>query len=199
MRRHKNIESSYDPRFGAPEISAPNRGAYTNPHYHTQSTIAAPSHSTRTPEHLERSRARDGEHKLYKASPTFSHSTEATRSSHTQSQLNSPYTPTSISSDMSMPVHEAFIPSDRHGIRTTFTSSPSSSPPSSPPLPSASSTNGRNSLMPSKCKTYPLGLQYTMSRHQEVQPPQPYIIPTSSTVQEKPSPVESIEQWPGSM
>jgi len=200
----KSIESDYDPRFGAPNITAPNSGAYSNPQYNFPST-APNSKSPRVPENLTKSHLSDLKSERSKVSPTFSHGTTMVSSPVNRSQPASPFTPNSANTNMSVPVHEAFIPGERHTVQTISipspANSPPASPPASPPLPTPTSTRGGGSLLPKHAERYSQnpGLQDTMSRHQQVIPSK-IRIPIEKRVQvAEPSPVESIELWPGSM
>lgn len=128
--RSRSVETRYDPRFGAAEISAPAKGAYSSPTGKPPNSVVQPRHIPTPLKPVS-----------VKASPTFSNTNTVVGSA----QPNSPFGSSSTTSNSSMPVHEAYIPSTRFSMQTVTMTSPVHSPPSSPPLPTPRSTASHHS------------------------------------------------------
>jgi hypothetical protein len=207
-RRPKNLESEYDPRFGAAEITAPNQGAYTSPLANSTipPTVVAPKEFHKPP-HLRHSQMydlKDYNAKISptdtrdKASPTFSQDTKFSSGS----QPDSPF-----STESSVPVHQAYIPTDKFAVRTVSVSSPQSSPPASPPLPTPTSVSRILQPAPSGLGEQMRFQDGTFSNVSNTKPQRGAQVRIEPNTERRmpgpndwtPDSAYSVEQWPGRM
>lgn len=194
----KKIESDFDPRFGSPSITSP-MGGFIDPRTKHTRTISAPIPAPPSKLPPYELRPQKGVEGLENAAGTKLVPVVA------QSQPNSPKSFSSVSEASTMPVHEAFIPNNRHTMRTASVSvsasSPQSSPPSSPPLPTPDSTGSRPSRSPPAAFTRDndgkAGLDYTMSMHHRMNAVKIITAQDIKRDSDSPASAQSVEQWPG--
>jgi hypothetical protein len=107
-QRRAFIESRYDPRFGAPEITAPNAGAFVNQSRQiiTKTFVRYNPKEYNDP---ETSSSGEPEHKLNSPASTIDYSSKS------GSQPSSPPYP-----GASIPVHQAYIQNPKQALRTSM-------------------------------------------------------------------------------
>ncbi len=135
-QRRAFMESRYDPRFGAPEITAPNVGAFVNPsHQISPTTKTFVRYSLREHGGPETSSSGEREHK-----PDSPDSTDF--SSKSSSQPSSP-----PHTDASMPVHQAYIQNPKQTLRSSLSHN-HPTPPNSAPIPTRTYSNSASGATP---------------------------------------------------
>jgi hypothetical protein len=136
-QRRAFVESRYDPRFGAPEITAPNAGAFVNPpHQIPPTTKTFVKYNPREYNDPEMSSPGEHEHKTGSPASTLEYSSKS------GSQPSSPqYNGTSI------PVHQAYIQKPKEALRASL-SADISQPPNSAPIPTRTYSNAHAEATP---------------------------------------------------
>lgn len=218
FRSAKTIESNYDPRFGAPDISSPNEGAFNSPHLSPGAVVSIPVPQQQPPKYepgqfddLEKSDTR---------SPTsrpLSYESQVSKTSsksHPSPQLNKFLLNRTFPLSSPMPVHAAYIPDCRESVSNMTTGSVSSYT-VTPTTARTPMTGGSLSTWPTLSPGSPpvsaktgapgprggLGLEHTMASAQPRSRPLIQLDPApkrgAKRLDMSPESTRSLEEWPG--